>query len=223
MRADQFEFAARKLRQHLALRADDLAQMQHLAFDLHDLVEGVVRGVFEHQRFQFGDLQREFIQRRFVVLDQRREDRLRHAIRRARDQAGALQTPLLDLRHALEMHVVKRDEEIFPEKKIQLTRREHAIAPAVIHRVNHQKQVGRKAVLLLRIVLLDLRRRTHRHAVLDRQRMKMKHVLEEKFRLLGRGFFEVHPEEKIGVRQQCGHQKRFDVLRVQAALRGECK
>ena len=46
---------------------------------------------------------------------------------------------------------------------------------------------------------------------------------QELLRLLRRRGFEINPEEQVRVAQQGGHQKHFDVLAVQAALRGECQ
>jgi len=42
----------------------------------------------------------------------------------------------------------------------------------------------------------------------------MKDTFQYPVRLLGRGILQVHPKKEIGVRQQGGHQKYFDVLGV---------
>ena len=68
-------------------------------------------------------------------------------------------------------------------------------------------------------VLLDLRRGTDLDAVLDRERMKMEHVLQKAFRFLGSGIFQIDPEEQIRIRQQRRHEKDFQTLTMQTPLR----
>jgi hypothetical protein len=157
VRADELEFTARKMPEHLALRADDLAQVEHLLLHLHDLVERAVRGFLEDVLLEFRDLERQFLEGGFVVFDHRIEQRVRDAVGRARHEAAALHAAVLDVVDTFEMYVVVGDQEILPEKKIQLTRREHAVAPAVIHGVDHHENVRRELVLVFRGVLLNLR------------------------------------------------------------------
>ena len=121
------------------------------------------------------------------------------------------------------MAIVVGDEKILAQEKIQLAGGEHAILPAVIHRMNHHEKIKRKLVLLLRRVFLDLRRQAGFHTVLDGQRMEVKQFFEHELRLLGRGILEVNPEKQIRVRQQRGHEKHLNVLAVQAALGGKGK
>src|SRR5438445_1775169 len=49
----------------------------------------------------------------------------------------------------------------------------------------------------------------------------MKHILEHEFGLVRRRLLQIDPKKQIRVRQQCRHQKHFDVLAVQTSLR--CK
>src|SRR2546425_6981636 len=49
----------------------------------------------------------------------------------------------------------------------------------------------------------------------------MKHILEHEFGLLRRRLLQIDPKKQVRVRQQCRHQKHFDVLAVQTSLR--CK
>jgi hypothetical protein len=51
--------------------------------------------------------------------------------------------------------------------------------------------------------------------------MKMKNSFQYPVRFLWYGIFQVHPKKEIGVRQQGGHQKYFDVLGVKTALCGK--
>jgi hypothetical protein len=113
---------------------------------------------------------------------------------------------------------VVSDQEVLSEKEIQLAGREHAVLAAVIHGVDHHKQIGQEQLLLLGRILLDFRGRAHGHAVLDRQGMEMEDVLQHHLGLLGRRLLQVHPQKQIGVRQQGGHQECLDVLAVQTPL-----
>ncbi len=60
-------------------------------------------------------------------------------------------------------------------------------------------------------------------AILDGQRMEMKHAGENRLHLLRRRVFKVHPEKQVRVRQQRRHEEQINVPRVQASLRGEGK
>src|ERR1017187_6166892 len=115
------------------------------------------------------------------------------------------------------------DEKIFAEEKIQLVRVEFPVLPAVFHRVNHQEQIRREQVALLRRVFLYLRRRTDGDAILDGQRMEMEYPGENRLHLLRRGIFKIHPEEEVRVRQQRGHEEQVNALIVQPALDGKGK
>src|SRR6478735_1360996 len=53
--------------------------------------------------------------------------------------------------------------------------------------------------------------------------MKMENGLQHRLGLLRRGLLQVHPEEKVGIRQQVGHEPHIEVLAVQSSLRGEGK
>ncbi len=68
VRADELEFAVGKARKHFALRADDLAQMQHFFFDLEDFVERVLVRMLQRHLLQFTDFHGEFVQRGFVIV-----------------------------------------------------------------------------------------------------------------------------------------------------------
>jgi len=133
----------------------------------------------------------------------------------------ALETALLRRLHTLEGHFVERDEKIFPEEKIQLTGRKHAVLAAVVHRVNHHEKIRRKLVLVLRGIFLDLGRRAHRYAVLNRQRVEVENILQHTLRFLRARLLQIEPEKQIGVRQEGGHEEHLNVLAVQLALGGE--
>src|SRR6266516_3762733 len=49
----------------------------------------------------------------------------------------------------------------------------------------------------------------------------MKHILKHEFGFFSRRLLQIDPKKQIRVRQQCRHQKHFDVLAVQTSLR--CK
>src|SRR6266700_3551677 len=49
----------------------------------------------------------------------------------------------------------------------------------------------------------------------------MKHILEHELGLFRSRPLQINPQKQIRVRQQCRHQKHFDVLAVQTSLR--CK
>jgi hypothetical protein len=53
--------------------------------------------------------------------------------------------------------------------------------------------------------------------------VKVKDFLQVESGFFRRGRFQVHPEKKVGVRQQRGDQKSLDIPSVQAALRRKCK
>jgi hypothetical protein len=92
-----------------------------------------------------------------------------------------------------------------------------------LHRVNDHEQIRREQIAFLRRIFFDLRRRTRLHAILDGQRMKMENLLQHFLPFRLRGIFQIHPEKKVRVREQRRHQKNFDVLRMEFALRRECE
>ena len=88
-----------------------------------------------------------------------------------------------------------RDQEIFAKKEVQLAGREYAILPAVIDRVDDHEQIRGEPVFLLGCVFLDFGRRTDHDAIFNRERMKMKDVLEDKFGFFWRWMLEVYPQK----------------------------
>ena len=89
--------------------------------------------------------------------------------------------------------------------------------------MNDDEKVGGELVFRPGRVLFHLGRRAWHTAVLDREGMEMEHVFQDRFGLLRRGSLQVHPEEKVGVRQQRRHQQHFEVPAVQPALGRECE
>ena len=181
-----------------------------------------LRRMLQRLLLQLGDFQRQLVQRRLVVVHDRIQQRVGDAVRARGRCASWLLTARSSVeRHAAERRRVVGDEKILAEKEIQLARGEHAVLAAVIHRVDHHEQIRRELVLLLGRILLHLRRRADRHAVLDGQRVEMEHVLQHILGLLRRRVLQVHPEEQVRVAQQRRHQEHLDVLAVQPAL--SCK
>ncbi len=148
---------------------------------------------------------------------------MRHAVGSARDLHQTFDGAVFHGGHAAQWLFVVGDEKIFAEKKIQFTRGKQPVLPAVIHRVDHDEQIRREPVFLLGIVFLHLRRLAHGDAVLDGQRMKMKHIFQNRLHLLLGRRFKVNPEKQIRVREQGRHQEHIYVPAVQAALGGECE
>ena len=218
MRTDELELTLGETGKHLALRTDDLPEMQHFLLNLNDSVQQLWRRMLDDFLLQLGNLKRQFIEGRLVVLHDAVQQRVRHAIRRARNVDRALQATLLRLLHAAQRHFMEGHQEILPEKEVQFLRREHAILPAVVHRMDHHEQVRGELVLVLRHILLDLWRWAHRDAVLDRQLVEVKNVLQHQFGLLRRRLLQIEPQEEIGIRQQRRHEKSLNVLAVQLAL-----
>ena len=223
MRPDELELAAHKPAQHFLLRANDLPQLQHLFFYLQNRVERLLAGIGQRALLHLRHLHRQLVQRRLVVLDDQVQQRVGHAVRLRGDVRRVAQAHLRRQLHRPQRLAVKRHQEILAQVKTQFRRREHPVLPAVVHRVDHHEQVRRKGILLLRQILLHLRRRTLRHAVLDGQGMKMEDVFEEKIGLLRSRILEVNPQEQIGVHQQRRHQEQIDVLAVQSALGRKCE
>ena len=223
MRPNELEFAARESGQHLALRPDDLPQVQHLLFDLQNLVERPAGRILKRLLFQFPDLQRQLLQRRLVILHDRIEQRVRHPVRRARYLHRALETALGGRLNAPQRHLMVRDQKVLSQEEIQLAGREHAVLATVINRMNHHEQIGRKSVLFLRRILLDFRRRAQHDAIFNRERMEVKNVFQDKLGFLGRRLLQINPEKQVRVRQKRRHQERFDVLAVQTSLSCKCE
>ncbi len=190
----------------------------HFLLHLQNLVERVLGGRLQGFLFQVGNLQRQFIERGFVIIHDRIEQVVSDAVRRPRNVHCPAHGLFFGHHDALDWHVVIGHEKIFAEKKIQLARREDAFLPAVIHRVDHNEKIRRELVILLRLVIINLRRRAHVHAILDGQRMKMKNFLQNVFGFLRSRIFQIHPQKQIGVGQQGRHQEHINVLAVQFAL-----
>ena len=157
MGANQLEFAARKPGQHLALRPDDLPQVQHLFFDLQNLVERLPGRILQGLLFQLADLERQLLQCWLVILHDGIKQRVRYPVRCARNVHRAFQTALRGDLNASQRHLVIRDEKILAQKEVQLAGRKHTVLPAVIDPVNHHEQIRRKRVLFFRRVFLHLR------------------------------------------------------------------
>src|SRR6266850_6487066 len=88
---------------------------------------------------------------------------------------------------ALERAGVIGDQIIFPEKKIELTRRKNPVLPAVVYRMNDDKQVRRELVFLFRGIIVDFWGWALRNAVFDRKRVEMKDFLQHVSCLFGCG------------------------------------
>src|SRR5207302_550533 len=139
MGADELELAARKSRQYLALRPDNAAQVDDLFFDHQNFVEYFLGRILQRLLLQLGDLQRELIQRGFVVLDDGIQQNVRDAIRRARDVHRSFDGALFGLRHAPQRVIVIGHQEVFAEEEVQFAGGEYAILAAVIDRMYHDK------------------------------------------------------------------------------------
>src|SRR3954469_291304 len=144
-----------------------------------------------------------------------------HTVRRSRDVHRPAHASFFGGLHAAHWNVVVRHQKILAQKEIQFARRENAILPAVIHTVDHHEKVSGKFIVVLGRVLLYLRGGADSHAVLDRERMEMEYIYEDKFLLSGSGLFQVDPEKEVRVRQEGRHEEHFYVRAVQASLSGE--
>jgi len=195
--------------------------MQHLLLHLQDLLQGGRVGTLEHLGLEVGDLHAQFLERRLVVVDQRIEQRMGHAVGGPRHMHRAAQAALLDHGDAAQRHRVVGDEEVLPEEEVQLARGEGPVLAAVVHGVDHHEQVGVEAVLLLGLVGLDLWRGALVDAVLHRERVEMEHALEQLAGVLRAGVLEVHPQEEVGVRQEGRHEEQVDVPGMQPPGGGE--
>src|SRR3954470_3847533 len=189
VRANQLKFSARKTSQHLALRPDNLPKMKHLLLDLNDAVEGLFVRMGQSFVFEFGDFERQLIQRRFVILNDGIKQRMRNPIGSPGNVHGASETAVCGSLDTLERNIVVGDQKIFTQKKIQFTGRKHPIPSAVVNRVDHDKKIWGKSVLFLRLIFLHFGRRSDHYAVLDRERMEMENVLQNELGFLRSRFF----------------------------------
>src|SRR5687768_4364992 len=141
MRANEFELTGRKPGEDLALRANDLPQVQDFLFDLDNLVKGPLGWALHNLLFESANFQRQLFQSRFVVLYDSIEQSVSDAIGRARDMHRSAQAPFFGRLDASQRHVVIRYEKILPEKKIQFTGGKDPVFAAVVHGVNDHKEI----------------------------------------------------------------------------------
>ena len=220
---NQLELPAREPTEHLFLWPDDLAQVQHLFFDLQNRIERLLARIRQCPLLHLSHLHCQLVERRLVVLHNRIQQRMRNAVRLPRDVRRIPQAHLRHHLHWPQRLAVKRYKKILAEVKTQLRRREHPVLAAVVHRVDHHEQVRGKCVVLFWQILLDLWRGTFCDTVFDRERVKVEDVFQQELRFLRGGIFEVNPQEQLGVRQQRRHQEQLDVLAVQPALGSKCE
>ena len=109
MGSNQLELTAGEALQHLTLWADDLAQVQHFLLHLEDLLQRRRIGSFQNLGLEVGDFHAKLLQRRFVVVDQRIEQRMGHTIGGTCHMDGAAQATLLDDGNASQRHRVVGD------------------------------------------------------------------------------------------------------------------
>src|SRR5262249_31318950 len=114
-------------------------------------------------------------------------------------------------------------EKIFTQKEVQFAGGEDAVFAAVIDTMNDNEQIGREFIIILGDVFVHFGRGADHDAIFNREGMKMEQVFEDDLRLLGRGVFEIDPEEKVGVAEQRWHQERIDVPGMQTALGSKCE
>ena len=157
MTTDELELTPGEALQHLALWADDLAQVQHLFLHLEDLLQRGRIGTFQHFGLEVGDLHAQLLEGRLVVVDQRIQQRMSHSIGRTRHVDRAAQATFLDHGNAPQRHRVVGHQKVLPEEEVQLAGGEGPVFAAVVHGMDDHEQVGIEAVVLLGFVGLDLR------------------------------------------------------------------
>src|SRR3954470_5976910 len=139
------------------------------------------------------------VERRLISCDNQIEDDVEKTIRPA-DKLGWFPAKTVErCVDGLQRLVMKRDEKIFPEKKIQLGRGEMR-GMRVVDRVHYEVEVI--------VVVLEFRERTVRDAVLDRERVKGENLFQDEFDFLFRRVREVHPHHHARLAAKRG--ERFD-------------
>jgi hypothetical protein len=176
---------------------------------------------FHHLLLQFGDLKRQLLQRRLVVVDNRIQQGVGDAVGGAGDVDGPFAAAFLDHLHAFHGPVVVGHQEVLPEEEVKLGGREHAVLAAVVDRMDHHEEVRGEPIFFLGEILLDLGRRGFGDAVLDGEWVEVEDIAENHLAPPRGGGFDIDPEEEVGVGQEGGHQERGDVLSVKPSFGGE--
>ena len=193
LRRDQRELAAAEPQQHLALLGRPAPQLEDVALDRQQRRDVGVARPREHRVLELLDARLDVVEHRLEPVNLTVEDGVQHRRRPLLQRDAGPRHLLHHRRDAARTRPVVGDEEVRAQEGIQLHRVGDVGGGARRQAVGDHVEVSP--------VLVDLRLGAGAEAVLDRQRMELEHVTQDRDLGVADGRREIDPDPGLGPRR----------------------